>query len=91
MDKSDPISDWHPADVKAALAKRGYTFARIAREHGYRDNSPSAVLRRPWAPVEKIVARIIGVKPEVIWPTRYTAGRVVRGPQTRRPKSKSRI
>ncbi len=91
MKKNMPIGDWHPADVKAALEKRGYSFARIAREQGYRYNSPSAVLRRPWAPVEEIVAKIIGVKPEVIWPTRYTANRIVRGPQHRQPKSQSRI
>ncbi len=72
---------WHPADIKAALAKKGYTFARIAREHGYVSNSPNCVLWRKWAPMERIVSQIIGVPPEEIWPHRYeTAKR----PRTRK-------
>jgi len=66
-------TDWHPADIKAALAKKGYTFARIARERGYCSNSPNTVLWRGWKPMERIVAEIIGVAPEQIWPSRYEA------------------
>jgi len=71
--KHPPKTDWHPADIKAALAKKGYTFARIAREHGYCSNSPNSVLWVGWKPMERIVADIIGVKPEEIWPSRYGA------------------
>ncbi|MBN2427121.1 MAG: helix-turn-helix domain-containing protein [Deltaproteobacteria bacterium] len=63
--------DWHPADIKAALAKKNYTFSRIAREYGYRINSPSEVLRVPWSPMEAIVGDILGVHPSRIWPSRY--------------------
>ena len=63
--------DWHPADIKAALAKKGYSFARIAREHGYVANSCNSVLARTWSQVQQIVADIIGVKPSEIWPSRY--------------------
>lgn len=64
--------DWHPADIKAALAKAGgYTFARIAREHGYASNAPNSVLHKPWSHMEQIVADIIGVRPADIWPSRY--------------------
>jgi Ner family transcriptional regulator len=62
---------WHPADIKAALAKKGYSFARIAREYGFVRNSPNTVLQRPWSHMEKIVAEIIGVRPSEIWPSRY--------------------
>jgi Ner family transcriptional regulator len=71
MTKATRRKDWHPADIKAALAKRGYSFARIAREHNYVLNSPNTVLWRPWAVMEKIVAGIIGVRPQVIWRSRY--------------------
>lgn len=70
-------TDWHPADIKAALAKavdaqgRGYSFARIANEHGYVSNSPNTVLWRPWSTMERIVADIVGVEPWTIWPSRY--------------------
>jgi len=63
--------DWHPADIKAALAKKGYTFARIAREYGYGERSPNTVLWKSWSPMEKIVAEIIGTHPKFIWPSRY--------------------
>ncbi|MEZ4598865.1 MAG: helix-turn-helix domain-containing protein [Syntrophotaleaceae bacterium] len=63
--------NWHPADIKAALAKAGYSFARIAREYGYAENSPNTVLWRPWSVMELIVAGIVGVKPQNIWPSRY--------------------
>lgn len=69
MDKKN--QDWHPADIKAALAKQGYSFAKIAREKGYASTSPNTVLSRPWKIMEKIVSEIIGVPPEKIWPSRY--------------------
>lgn len=71
--KQTTPTDWHPADIKAALAKKGYTFARIAREHGYCSNSPNSVLWVGWKPMERIVADIVGVQPEEIWPSRYGA------------------
>ncbi|WP_321530435.1 helix-turn-helix domain-containing protein [uncultured Desulfuromonas sp.] len=71
--------DMHPADIKAALQKRGYSFSRIAREYGYRANSPSNVLRMPWAPMEKIIGDILGTPPDKIWPSRYDSqGRPLR-------------
>lgn len=63
--------DWHPADIKAALAKKGYTFARIAREFGYQPPGPNRVLRSTWPVMEQIVADIIGLHPSDIWPSRY--------------------
>lgn len=64
-------NDWHPWDIKAALGKKGYSFAQIARKHGYKRTSPNDVLRWPWAAMEEIVANIIAVKPWDIWPSRY--------------------
>ncbi|MBE0599379.1 MAG: helix-turn-helix domain-containing protein [Desulfuromonadales bacterium] len=65
-------TDWHPADIKAALAKAGYTFARIARENDFKV-STSNVLRTMWPRVESIVGEILGVHPAEIWPSRYDA------------------
>jgi Ner family transcriptional regulator len=69
--KNISLTDWHPADIKAALEKKGYSFARIAREYGYVCNSPNKVLTTPWSHMERIVAKIIGVRPATIWPSRY--------------------
>jgi Ner family transcriptional regulator len=69
--KKQARTDWHPADIKASLAKKGYTFARIARENGYVSNSPNSVLNKAWSHMERIVAEVIGVKAAAIWPSRY--------------------
>lgn len=70
--KLPPQVDWHPAHIKAALAIAGYSFARIARENGFK-GSAQAVLARPWSTVEAIVGKILDVPPSKIWPSRYDA------------------
>jgi Ner family transcriptional regulator len=64
-------ADWHPADIKAALEKAGWNLARIAREYGYANRSPYAVLHRPWSQMELIVSTLIGIPAAEIWPSRY--------------------
>ncbi len=66
--------DWHPADVKAALEKKGYTMARVARELGLSPRAAHLVLSRSWSTMEGRVAEIIGVPPWEIWPSRYMTG-----------------
>lgn len=63
--------DWHPADVKAALAKRGYSLSEVARENGYSVKSPSQVFLKPWPAMEAVIAKTIGIQPQSIWPSRY--------------------
>lgn len=65
-------TDWHPADVKAALAKAGWSMRQLGFHHGYRgDSSLGEVFRRPWPRVEKLIADAIGVPAQEIWPSRY--------------------
>ena len=71
--KTTTKHDWHPADIKAALEKAGWSFSRIAREKGYARRSPANVLRIPWAPMELIVGEILDMGPQEIWPSRYDA------------------
>lgn len=63
--------DWHNWDIRAALGKKGYTLAKVARDNGYARTSPNEALRKPWPAMERIIADIIGVQPWEIWPTRY--------------------
>lgn len=64
--------DWHPADIKAALEKAGYSFARIARENGYKGSrSTSNVLRLQWPRMEALVGELLDLHPMEIWPSRY--------------------
>lgn len=72
--QAKPLHDWHPADIKAALEKRGTSLAAIGRELGYAATSPYDVLRRRWIAMEQAVGAKLGVHPATIWPSRYDTG-----------------
>jgi Ner family transcriptional regulator len=63
--------DWHPADVLAALKKRGKTLSGISRAHGYHATAAGKALKRPWPALEALIAAELGVTPQEIWPARY--------------------
>lgn len=63
--------DWHRADIRAELEKRGKSLRQLSREAGLSENTLRNALDRKWPKGERIIAEAIGVKPEVIWPTRY--------------------
>jgi Ner family transcriptional regulator len=67
-------SDWHPADVLAALKKRGLSLAGLSMAHGYHPTAAGKALRRPWPAMEAIIAAELGVPPQRLWPSRYDAG-----------------
>jgi Ner family transcriptional regulator len=68
-------SDWHPADVQAALKKRGVSLAGLSVANGYHPTAAGKALRRSWPALELVIAQAIGRSPEEIWPNRYAAGR----------------
>lgn len=80
------IEDWHPADVVAALKKKGTSLAEIERQNGYARTALSMLWTQRWPKAQELVAKAIGVKPSEIWPSRYDekgaplTGRVVRIP-----------
>lgn len=63
-------SDWHPADIIAALRKRGTTLAAIS-EAGLSSSTLANALSRPWPKGEWIIANFLGIHPSEIWPSRY--------------------
>lgn len=63
--------DWHPADIIAALHKRGTNLAKLSRESGLASPTLSNALNRPWPKGEWLIANAPGVHPSVIWPSRY--------------------
>ncbi|TAK48758.1 MAG: transcriptional regulator [Xanthobacteraceae bacterium] len=69
--KKPAPQDWHRADIKAALEKRGLSLARLARLNGYGRTSTAAALHFPWPKMERLIAGAIGVAPQSIWPSRY--------------------
>lgn len=65
--------DWHPADIKAALEKQGYTLRQLSIEHGYAGGIVQKALTQAYPSCETIIADAIGTTPQTIWPSRYNA------------------
>lgn len=63
--------DWHPADIIAALKKKGTTLTELSRQSGYAPSTLSNALARPWTKGEMIIANALGVEAKRIWPSRY--------------------
>ena len=65
-------ADWHRADVLAALKKRGWTLKAVGQQAGYaNEDSAYHVLRTAMPRVEEVIARILALPPQTIWPSRY--------------------
>ena len=70
--KKTSRGDWHPADIKAALDKAGWTLLALAAHHGIKASSTlSHTFERSYPLNEKRIADAIGVTPQEIWPSRY--------------------
>lgn len=63
--------NWHPADIIAALRKRGTSLAVVSRKAGLSSSTLANALSRPWPKGELLIARAIGVDAADIWPGRY--------------------
>ncbi|WP_145496146.1 helix-turn-helix domain-containing protein [Yersinia bercovieri] len=64
-------SDWHPADIIAALRKEGTTLAALSRKAGSSSSTLANALTRPWPKGEWLIAECLNIHPSEIWPTRY--------------------
>ncbi len=64
-------NDWHPADIKAKLAKRGHSLSSIARSCDISPMLLSRTFTLPSPKNEQRIAVALGVKPQDIWPSRY--------------------
>ena len=65
------MEDWHPADIIAALHKRGMTLAGLSRAAGLSSSTLANALTRPWPKGEWLIADAIKIHPSEIWPSRY--------------------
>lgn len=63
--------DWHPADIIAAIKKRGTSLSALSRNAGLRPATLNNALARRWPKGEKIIADFLNVSPTDIWPSRY--------------------
>lgn len=65
--------DWHRADIVAAVKKTGWSLSALSLHLGYARTTLSCTLDRHWKKGEHIIAEVIGVPPQTIWPSRYAA------------------
>lgn len=70
--------DWHPADIIAALHKKGTSLAAESRLAGLSSSTLANTLSRPWPKGEWLIASALEIHPSEIWPSRYF------DPQTRK-------
>ncbi|GKV89993.1 helix-turn-helix domain-containing protein [Pectobacterium carotovorum] len=63
--------DWHPADIIAALKKRGTSLAAVSRNAGLASSTLANALQRHWPKGERLIAEALGSSPEQVWPSRY--------------------
>lgn len=68
------LADWHPADIKAELSKKGLTLRALSVANNLGPDSLRNALRSSYPRGERIIAAALGYEPEEIWPSRY-AGR----------------
>ena len=71
MNTTQNHTDWHQADIIAALRRRGTTLAAVSRSAGLSSSTLSNALSRSWPKGEKVIAQALDVHPSVIWPSRY--------------------
>jgi len=70
-DNTEPASDRHPADILAALKKRGHSPAGLSVANGYHPTAAGKALKRPWPALETLIANALDRSPASIWPGRY--------------------
>ncbi|TKI08583.1 helix-turn-helix domain-containing protein [Martelella alba] len=68
---SERKDDWHPADIIAALRKRGTSLAAVSRAAGLSSSTLANALSRPWPKGEWLIADRLEIHPAEIWPSRY--------------------
>lgn len=64
-------TDWHPADIVAAIRKQELTLKELSIANGLTPKACATAMHRPYEKPEKIIANQLGVHPKQIWPSRY--------------------
>ena len=63
--------DMHPADIKCALEKAGWTLRQLSTQNNMNSTVCTKALKHRWPRAEKIIADALNLQPWDIWPTRY--------------------
>lgn len=82
--------DWHPADIVAALHKRGTSLAKLSREAGLASSTLSNTLTRPWLKGEWLIAIALDVHPQRSGPPVTSIPVINVNPETASPHDNNR-
>lgn len=63
--------DWHRQEILAAIRKKKGSLSALSRDNGLSSGTLSNALTRPWPKGEMIIAEVIGIPPQEIWPSRF--------------------
>lgn len=66
-------TDWHPADIIAAIRKQELTLKELSIANGLTPRACATAMHRPYEKPEKVIAKQLGLHPKEIWPSRYHA------------------
>lgn len=58
--------------IQYQLKLRGYSLAALGREMGVERNTVYTVFRWPYPRMERAIAERLNLRPEQLWPERYT-------------------
>ncbi len=70
--KASP-KDWHPADVIAAVRKKGSSIRQLSIAAGLHPGSLRVALARHYPKAQAVLAAFLEQPPQAIWPSRYEA------------------
>ena len=73
MARTSKKKGWHPADIVAAVRKRGQTLTGISTDLGLTSSAGSRALLFPHARVNRAIADVIGKPIHEIWPQWFGA------------------
>ena len=62
---------WHNADIKCAIEKKGWTLSKLSIHLGFARPYLAQALHKKFPKGQQIIADLIGVNPQEIWPERY--------------------
>ena len=62
--------DWQPADIIAALKKRGTSLTAVSRNAGLASSTLTNALNRRWPKGERLIAEAFDFEPGKIRPSR---------------------
>jgi len=69
--KKPVITDWHRADIIAAVRKSGTNLQQLSRDHGLGRTTLTNALYGPCPRYERLIAEHLGTTAQNIWPSRY--------------------